>query len=188
MGDTVSRADVARANKNARARENYEPKVARAYYEANRERLKANASARRKSDPTGTQEGQRRCFEKSYHLSPRKRANWLFKSIRARCRQRGVEVTITRDWIEQRVVAGFCEVTGLPFDIRRDPRADDGHFSNPFAPSVDRIDRKKGYTPGNCVVVCWIYNLAKGPYTHAEVMRLARALLASEVLLDEEVA
>lgn len=72
--------------------------------------------------------------------------------------------------IARRVAAGKCEVTGIPFDLDISKRA------KPFAPSIDRRDSSLGYTPENVQVVVWIYNAAKSHWSHAEVMRMARAL------------
>ena len=64
-----------------------------------------------------------------------------------------MECTLTVEWIEQRLLQGVCEVTGIAFERKGDRR--------PFMPSIDRIDSSKGYTPENCRVVLWIINAAK---------------------------
>ena len=64
-----------------------------------------------------------------------------------------MECTLTVEWIEQRLLQGVCEVTGIAFEMKGDRR--------PFMPSIDRIDSGKGYTPDNCRVVLWIINAAK---------------------------
>jgi hypothetical protein len=64
-----------------------------------------------------------------------------------------MECTLTVEWIEQRLLQGVCEVTGIAFVI--------GSTKHPFLPSVDRIDSDKGYTPDNCRIVLWIINAAK---------------------------
>lgn len=65
------------------------------------------------------------------------------------------------------MIAGKCEVTGLPFEWS---------IGSPWAPSLDRIDSARGYTHENTQLVCWIYNQAKNIYTHADLLRLASAL------------
>ncbi len=65
---------------------------------------------------------------------------------------------ITKLWVEKKLREGRCEVTGIEFSYDR-PKP---HYNaNPFAPSLDRIDCKKGYTYKNTQVVIWGYNVAK---------------------------
>ena len=64
-----------------------------------------------------------------------------------------MECSITLEWVEQKLLAGVCEVTGIAFEFERN--------GNPFFPSIDRIDSDKGYTPDNCRAVLWIINTAK---------------------------
>lgn len=46
----------------------------------------------------------------------------------------------------------------------------------PFAPSIDRIESKKGYTSDNIQIVCQIVNRAKNEYSQEmfDAMCLAR--------------
>lgn len=107
------------------------------------------------------------------HKKPRK-TTMLYLSAKARAEKRGLEFTLTREWVQQKVDAGFCEVSGIPFSIS------DGHaYRRPhdFSPSIDKIDPKKGYTPENCQMVVWIYNRAKGDTSHENLMSLAKALV-----------
>ena len=59
---------------------------------------------------------------------------------------------------------GYCEVTGRPLD-------EDG----PFRPSLDRIDPKAGYTPGNVRIVCLVTNTAMLHYGEAAFGEIAIA-------------
>lgn len=86
-------------------------------------------------------------------------------------RRRGRTCTITVDWICERIERGHCEVTGIPFDLSRVPSG-----RNPFTPSLDQKIPGGGYTPENTQVVVWIYNAAKGTWSHADVMKLVEAL------------
>lgn len=49
-----------------------------------------------------------------------------------------------------------CTLTGIPFQADRI----DGKRVNPFAPSIDRIDTSRGYTPNNVRLVLTSVNLA----------------------------
>ena len=66
-----------------------------------------------------------------------------------------------------------CAVTGIAFDMTRSLR-----HGNLFVPSLDRIDPNKGYIVGNVRVVVHGYNLAKLNGTDADVLKLARAIVA----------
>jgi hypothetical protein len=127
-----------------------------AYYAANREKWKeygARYKARTQED----------------HLL---RAGRLCTWIRTRAARCGMEFDLTREWIAERLAVGVCEVTGLPLELSKPP----GSRFHPWAPSVDRIDSKKGYTQDNCRVVCWIYNMAKSEWSDEVVMTFAKAL------------
>lgn len=106
------------------------------------------------------------------------RASRLVAVARARAAQHGWPFDITQADIKARIQRGVCEVTGLAFDMGN--RADRRTHVAPFAPSIDREDSSKGYTTDNIRVVAWIYNIAKGPYRHADVLTLAKALVSKE--------
>lgn len=128
------------------------------YYAANREKWK-EYGARHKAKAAG---------------DPLLRAGRLLAWIRVRAARTGREFDLTREWIGDRLQAGVCEVTGIPLELSKPP----GSRFHPWAPSVDRIDCKKGYTQDNCRVVCWIYNMAKSEWSDEVVMTFARALAA----------
>jgi hypothetical protein len=102
------------------------------------------------------------------------RAYELWKSARDRASRRGIEFSLSREKVEHAVVAGICEVTGLAFDLSLKNKA-----QGSLSPSIDRRDPHQGYTDGNCQIVCWLYNRAKGDGSHAEVMLLVEALNAN---------
>ncbi len=80
---------------------------------------------------------------------------------------------ITKKWIERKLLKECCEVTGIGFDYTK-PKP---HYNaNPFAPSLDRIDCRKGYTYKNTQVVIWAYNVAKSFLDPADFRKLCRGL------------
>lgn len=85
-----------------------------------------------------------------------------------------MECSITEEWLSDKLSTGVCDVTGIKFDMLPPVKS----RMRAFAPSVDRIDSSLGYNESNCQVVCWLYNRAKGDGTHADVMKLAEALVA----------
>lgn len=56
---------------------------------------------------------------------------------------------------------GKCAITGLPFSMELGTKKK----RNPFRPSVDRINSKKGYVKGNIQIVLTIVNTMKMDYT-----------------------
>lgn len=56
---------------------------------------------------------------------------------------------------------GKCAITGLPFSMELGTKKK----RNPFRPSVDRINSKKGYIKGNIQIVLTIVNTMKMDYT-----------------------
>ena len=104
------------------------------------------------------------------------RASDLHKSIKYRAKRRGVECTLTRQWFIERLEAGACEATGVPLQLSGGKIK--GRFIHPFSPSVDRILPGGGYTPENCRLVIRSFNVARADFDDADVLVLARALVA----------
>lgn len=71
----------------------------------------------------------------------------------------------------ERMALGRCQRTAKRFVLQGGP----GY--HPFAPSLDRINPKEGYTPENTQLVCWQYNSAKATFTDADVVRFAQAVI-----------
>ena len=87
-----------------------------------------------------------------------KRAMCLIANARTRSRRRGVEFGL--DFfvgeLQRRIDNGVCELTGVKIDLSP------GRKWN--SPSIDRIDPKGGYLPGNVRMVCQAMNLAMGDW------------------------
>lgn len=113
--------------------------------------------------------------EKYPHLVPI--ASNIYARTKARAKELGLPHNLSRQWIMWRLVDGRCEVTGIPFDLRKELATKHGMRSN-FGPSVDQIEPQGGYLQTNCQLVVWCYNAAKGEGTHAEVVEMAEALAA----------
>jgi len=118
-------------------------------------RKKANTAAKRwyhknkklKRTPSGPKPGD---FIVSRHIA----MNLLY-SVKRRCAKHSRTCNLTIEWIEEKIKKGHCERSGIAFDLS----ISRSHL--PFAPSLDRIDNKGGYTMSNVQLVCSMYNLGK---------------------------
>ncbi len=102
------------------------------------------------------------------------RANPKIRACQLVCaaRKRGV-VTITNDWVANKIIKGYCELTGLPFDLNKSnpPR-------NPYAPSLDRIDASiKEYSENNTRVVLSAVNTALNQYGDKLMLPILEAMV-----------
>lgn len=68
---------------------------------------------------------------------------------------------------------GRCALTGIKFDVGNAP----GYRRRPWVPSVDRIDSKLGYIPGNVRLICCAMNTALSEYGDAVFEKIARAYI-----------
>lgn len=104
---------------------------------------------------------------------PKGRAKSLWTTARNRAAEKGWAFDLTPEWIEERLIAGVCEATGILLELT-------GEFTKhfrPWTPSLDRSDCHRGYTKDNVKVVCWMYNQAKGVSSHRDVLKMAKALI-----------
>lgn len=68
---------------------------------------------------------------------------------------------------------GCCEVSGIEFDLS--PQDDRRRL--PFAPSIDRVDAKLGYTAGNVRLVCVCVNIMVSDFGDEVFLRVCREVL-----------
>lgn len=105
--------------------------------------------------------------------NPEWRAKKMVRGARWRAKKKGLECSL--DWrdIARVLEGGYCEVTGLPFNL--DPI--DDVRNHPRAPSLDRLDSAYGYIPSNVKVVIWQHNMAKGEWSEELLAEYCTALL-----------
>ena len=106
--------------------------------------------------------------------TPEGRCSSLVGAARGRATLSGIPFTITTEWLLTKMLAGRCEVTGLPLDLSAEAKGSGNR--PPFGPSLDQILPNRGYTPENTQLVCWMYNCAKGTHSHADVVKFAEAV------------
>lgn len=83
---------------------------------------------------------------------------------RAKNRKDGKEITLTP---EQAFAIGEkqgwkCAISGVPLEFTRGGQQFGGKWANPLSCSIDRKNNAKGYTKGNCQLVTWAQNSARG--------------------------
>ena len=108
------------------------------------------------------------------------RAQRLHGNAQKRAKANGwPELDFDSLWVEQKIAAGVCEVTGIPFDLHTKTSVS-VHAKNPWVPSLDRIDSQKPYLKDNVQVVVFMYNVCKAEFDHADVVKFCRAVAATE--------
>ena len=112
-------------------------------------------------------------YDKYLYNMPRRSASLLFRAAKLRAKKKDWPFNLTKDWIETKIEAGTCEVTGLSFDLAPSKK----YFKNPWAPSLDRVDSFGGYTKDNCRIVVSIYNHAAGQWGDDILMVMIKALI-----------
>jgi len=109
--------------------------------------------------------------QRAWRLSLRGTAIHLRNQALQRARDRGLEFNLSRDLIEQKLLRGVCEVTGIKF-LRKH-----GRKINPLTPSIDRINYRKGYTDSNIRLVIFAFNAARGHWGDRMTLRVAKAIV-----------
>lgn len=70
-----------------------------------------------------------------------------------------------------------CPLSGIPFSNLPPPKNDQLGISNPWAPSIDRLDNHQGYIPDNIRVVCVAANMAMNAWGYDTLLRLANGIV-----------
>lgn len=102
----------------------------------------------------------------------------LFQRTKDRATDRGVNFYLSKEQL--RTIAersgGRCELTGIGFSWVRHG----GALFPPFAPSLDRITPRHGYSAGNCRLVCYAVNVALSDWGEEVLRRIVAALALEE--------
>lgn len=100
---------------------------------------------------------------------------WVLKKLvgdaMGRAKRRGLEFGIAATDL---AMPTHCPLLGITLVYQADRRRQDG------SASLDRIDSKKGYVPGNCWIISWRANQLKSDGTPQELRRIAAALARFE--------
>ncbi|MBM31548.1 MAG: hypothetical protein CL764_01690 [Chloroflexi bacterium] len=109
-------------------------------------------------------------------LRPESVAERMLTNAKQRAKRKGSYVSISKEWILERIIKGKCEVTGLDFTLGGGYGSGRSSF-NSFNPSLDRIDPNRGYSPENSRVVVNVYNTTKHRWNDQDVLVYCKALL-----------
>lgn len=145
---------------------------AAAYYKRNREKMLADGAVWRVKN----REGNRR-YQNAIYATIEGRARRLVSSAKSRAKDAGLPFSISYTDIVPALSSGVCEATGLLFAWQSGCRGTSRHGpSDPFSPSIDRLDARKGYVQGNIQVVLWGLNAMRGCWGDAVLLQIAEAL------------
>lgn len=101
-------------------------------------------------------------------------ARMLLGQAKQRSKRLGVPCSLTEQDVEAMLESQVCAVTGIRLYFDRIDSSES--LKNPWAPSLDRIERHLGYVAGNVRVVCWLFNHMRCDYSDEDVLMVARAL------------
>lgn len=113
-------------------------------------------------------------FSADYKRTIKGRAISLLGNARKRCKEKGIELRITQEWVEEHLTRGTCEITGLHFCFEP---PDDKATRRWDAPSLDRIDKDKPYTEDNTRVILWAVNCALSEYGTKMMLPILKAMV-----------
>ena len=100
------------------------------------------------------------------------RANYLLLGCKKRSKLKNIECSLDREWFEEKLKIGKCEISGILFDLKMSETS----RSNPFGPSPDRINVLQGYTPENTRLVLNLINAAMGDWGEAPFFKVVNAI------------
>jgi len=109
------------------------------------------------------------------YITPQGRASKLISTMHEnkQGKRATMEKTITKNDILPILEAGRCQLTDLPFDFMPSNKTS----TNPYSPSLDRIDSQKGYTKENCRIVLSMVNFALGENDDETALPILKALV-----------
>ena len=104
------------------------------------------------------------------------RAQRLYGNATSRAKSMGwPKPDFDTNWIYEKIKKGYCEVTGIKFDLISEVRSS-VHAKNPWVPSIDRTDSSKPYLKDNVKIVIFMYNVCKSEFSHEDVIKFCKAL------------
>lgn len=157
----------------------YTPEQYKEWYETNKESCKVRGAQWAKNNPEKVKQRHKRFRENNpeklaqYYLQYKKQnpRSYLYSTAKKRAKQLHREFTITLDDLP--IIPEYCPLLGVKLDSWITP---EGH-----RPSLDRIDSRKGYVPGNVQIISHRANVLKNNATADELLCLAINMIQGEV-------
>jgi len=167
--------------KNAERRREY----AKNWINNNRDKVRKQRERYRKKHHEKAVECVAKSFIKRKKETPVEYAAYkLYHAAKYRAKKKSLEFDLTKDWILEKLNNGLCEASGIKIEFSEKYSRNRHAFSEPFSPSLDKINPKGGYTKENTQIVVWIYNAAKSSFTHNDVLTLAKSIVSREQLFQ----
>jgi len=114
-------------------------------------------------------------LEAERRIKPQVRAGILINAAKRRCKTSQGKVSITLNWVKNKLETGVCELTGIDFDFNKPQNG----YNNAYAPSLDRIDSKNpNYSPENTRVVLAAVNRALNEHGDKYLLPILKAMVA----------
>lgn len=136
------------------------------------------------------------CYLKKYKytVSEKGRENWrrykrskkgiitcLLNNAKDRAKRNNLPYELDYEWLEAKIDAGVCELSHLPF-----VHESRGAFKcSPYAPSIDKINPKDGYTKNNCRVICFCVNMALSDWGEDVLYNMCENLLKNRKIIKK---
>lgn len=102
------------------------------------------------------------------------RAVVLVNNARSRSVKKNIKMEVSREWVEEHLTRGTCQITGIPFNLA--PPSDEV-TRRWDAPSLDRISKHKHYTEDNTRVILWAVNCALAEYGTEIMLPVLKAMV-----------
>jgi len=103
------------------------------------------------------------------------RTNTLYNAAKQRSKTKNLSFSITKEWIKEKLLEGKCEATGIGFKLTK--CGEGKEKTNPYAPSIDRVDSSKGYTLDNCQMTILAFNKFKSDTLEHDIIEIAEKIL-----------
>ena len=112
-------------------------------------------------------------LQKNYRKTNLGRALCLLASAKERAKRKGITFELDKKWILKKLGKGLCELSSLKFCYKH---VKNGNITNPYAPSIDRKNSKKGYTKRNTQIILWCVNNAKSTWSIPDWKKVIEAI------------
>jgi hypothetical protein len=90
----------------------------------------------------------------------------IWKRAKRRAEEKGIPFTITLNHLNDMTIPITCPVLGISMKKGYSNKQSDNSLS------IDRIDSKKGYEPGNIMFISWRANRLKNNATEDELIKI----------------